>query len=109
MGEPRTHREVEVLELLGKQNVALDLGRELSPDMPHYPGYVKTTFWWHLTHDERKMRLGDTAFEGYGVQGIVTCDQVSTHVDAVYHFNKHRPDLTVDKTSHRTSSRRQLG
>ena len=99
MGEPRTHQEVEILELFGKQIVALDLGRELSPDMPHYPGHMKTTFWWHLTHDECKMRLGDTAFEGYGVKGIVTCDHVSTHVDAVYHFNKHRPDLTVDKIS----------
>jgi kynurenine formamidase len=59
---------------------------------------MKTALWWHLTHEECKMRLGDvdTPFEGYAVKGIATCDHVSTHVDAVYHFNKHRPDLTVD-------------
>jgi hypothetical protein len=44
MGESRTHQEVKILELFGKHRVALDLGRELSPDMPHYPGHMKTTF-----------------------------------------------------------------
>jgi kynurenine formamidase len=99
MPEPPVRREQETLELFGKHIVTLDLGREISPDMPHYPGHMKTTFWWHLTHDECRMRLGDTPFEGYGVKGIVMCEHVSTHVDAVYHFNKHRPDLTVDKIS----------
>lgn len=99
MTEPRTYQEQEVLELFGKRIVILDLGREVSPEMPHYPGHMKTTFWWHLTHEECQQRLGNTPFEGYGVKGIVTCDHVSTHVDAVYHFNKHRPDLTVEKIS----------
>jgi kynurenine formamidase len=102
MPEPPVHQEQEVLELFGKKIVALDLAREISPEMPHYPGHMKTTFWWHLTHDECKMRLGDTPFDGYGVKGIVMCDHVSTHVDAVYHFNKARPDLTVDKLSLQT-------
>ncbi len=102
MAEPAIRSEQEVVELFGKKIVALDLGREISPEMPHYPGHMKTTFWWHLTHDECKMRLGDTPFDGYGVKGIVMCDHVSTHVDAVYHFNKERPDLTVDKLSLQT-------
>lgn len=99
MGEPKMYQELEILEIFGKKINTLDLGREISPEMPHYPGHMKTNFWWHLTHDECKLRLGDTPFEGYGVKGIVTCDHVSTHVDAVYHFNKHRPDLTVEKIS----------
>jgi kynurenine formamidase len=99
MHEPAIRQEQEVLELFGKKIVALDLGREISPEMPHYPGHMKTAFWWHLTHAECKMRLGETPFGGYGVKGIVMCDHVSTHVDAVYHFNKDRPDLTVDTIS----------
>jgi kynurenine formamidase len=99
MAEPKIHQDLEVLELFGKQIVTLDLGREISPDMPHYPGHMKTNFWWHMTHDECRMRLGDTPFEGYGVKGIVMCEHVSTHIDAVYHLNKHRPDLTVEKIS----------
>lgn len=59
---------------------------------------MKTNFWWHMTHRESKLRIGeDSAFQGYGVKGIVMCDHVSTHVDAVYHFNADRPDLTVDR------------
>ncbi|MEW6243855.1 MAG: cyclase family protein [Bacillota bacterium] len=85
-----------VIEFFGKKLHFLELNREVSPEMPHYPGHMKTNFWWHLTHEECQVRLGNTPFEGYGVKGIVTCDHVSTHVDAVYHFNKHRPDLTVD-------------
>lgn len=84
------------IEFFGKKLHFLELNREISPEMPHYPGHMKTNFWWHLTHEECVMRLGKTPFEGYAVKGIVTCDHVSTHVDAVYHFNKHRPDLTVD-------------
>lgn len=59
---------------------------------------MKTNFWWHLTHDECKLRLGEESkYGGYAVRGIVTCDHVSTHVDAVYHFDKSKPHLTVDK------------
>jgi len=28
---------------------------------------------------------------------MALCDHVSTHIDAVYHFNRDRPDLTVDR------------
>lgn len=101
MKEPNVYRELDEIELFGRKLNILDLGREISPEMPHYPGHMKTNFWWHLTHEECKMRLGDTPFEGYAVKGIVTCDHVSTHVDAVYHFNKNRPDLTVEKIATR--------
>ena len=97
--EPKKYQPVMVIELFGRKVHILDLSREVSPDMPHYPGHMKTNLWWHLTHEECRMRLGNTPFEGYAVKGIVTCDHVSTHVDAVYHFNKHRPDLTVDNIS----------
>jgi len=97
--EPPAYEPEVVIELFGKKIHILDLSREISPEMPHYPGHMKTCFWWHLTHEECVARLGETPFEGYAVKGIVTCDHVSTHVDAVYHFNKHRPDLTVDKIS----------
>jgi len=90
--------KVETIELFGKKINFLDLGREISPDMPHYPGHMKTNFWWHLTHDECKLRLGEESkYSGYAVRGIVTCDHVSTHVDAVYHFDKSKPHLTVEK------------
>lgn len=99
MADVKKYKELETVELFGKKIKFLELSREISPEMPHYPGHMKTNFWWHLTHEECKLRLGDTPFEGYGVKGIVTCDHVSTHVDAVYHFNKHRPDLTVENIS----------
>lgn len=95
--EPQKYKPETVIEMFGKKIHILDIGRELSEEAPVYPGHAKTSFWWHLTHDECKLRLGDCGeFEGYAVRGIVTCDHVSTHVDAVYHFNKNRPDLTVD-------------
>lgn len=96
MPEPKPYQPKTQINLFGRELNVLDLSRELSEDMPVYPGHMKTAFWWHLTHEECRLRLGDTPFEGYAVRGIVTCDHVSTHVDAVFHFNKHRPDLTVD-------------
>ena len=93
---PLLYKEKTKVNLFGKQYHVLDLTRELSDKMPVYPGHAKTSQWWHLTHEECVMRLGDTPFEGYGVKGLVTCDHVSTHVDAIYHFNKHREDLTID-------------
>jgi kynurenine formamidase len=84
------------ITFFGKSYNVLDLTRELSETMPVYPGHAKTSQWWHLTHEECVLRLGDTPFEGYAVKGLVTCDHVSTHVDAIYHFNKHRPDLTIE-------------
>lgn len=97
MADYRSYQPTGTLHLFGKRLRYLDLTRELSDDMPVYPGHMKTSMWWHLTHEECVMRLGDTPFEGYGVRGLVTCDHVATHVDAIYHFNKHRPDLTAEK------------
>lgn len=87
------------VELFGRRVWVLDLSREISPEIPIYPGHAKVAFWWHLTHEEvRRSRIHpDSPFGGYGVMGIAMCDHVSTHVDAVYHFNRERPDLTVDR------------
>jgi kynurenine formamidase len=93
----KAYQELAFISLFGKNVRVLDLTHEINENIPIYPGHAKTATWWHLTHEECVMRLGDTPFEGYGVKGIVTCEHTSTHVDAVYHFNKHRPDLTVDK------------
>ncbi|MEH7380348.1 cyclase family protein [Bacillus sp. JJ1533] len=95
--EPISYKEQTKINIFGKEYNVLDLTRELSDKIPVYPGHAKTSQWWHLTHEECVMRLGDTPFEGYAVKGLVTSDHVSTHVDAIYHFNKHRPDLTIEK------------
>lgn len=92
-----TYEENAVIDFLGKKVHVLDLTHEFSESIPIYPGHAKTVTWWHLTHEECVARLGDTPFEGYGVKGILTCEHTSTHVDAIFHFNKHRPDLTVDQ------------
>ncbi len=92
----KTYAPTEVLEVFGKKLRVLDLGHELSDDIPVYPGHMKVATWWHLTHDESRMRMGDTDFWGYGVRGMSLCEHVSTHVDAIFHFNPTRPDLTVD-------------
>jgi kynurenine formamidase len=94
--ETKTYRDTESLELFGKRMQMLDLGHELSDDIPVYPGHMKVATWWHLTHEESLMRMGDTDFWGYGVRGMSLCEHVSTHVDAIFHFNPTRPDLTVD-------------
>ncbi len=52
--------------------------------------------WDHMTHAESRLRLGSSPFKGYAVKGISFCDHDSTHMDAIYHFNCDRPDLTVD-------------
>ena len=91
------YQESALLALFGKNVRVLDLTHDFGDHIPIYPGHAKTALWWHLTHEESRARLGDTSFEGYGVKGIVTCDHTSTHVDAIFHFNKHRADLTVDK------------
>lgn len=97
MSEYRSWQDRGQFEFLGRTVQYLDLTRELGPDIPVYPGHARTAFWWHMTHEECVMRLGDTPFEGYGSMGIATSDHVATHVDAIYHFNKHRPDLTAEK------------
>lgn len=75
----------------------LDLTREIGPAIPVYPGHMKVAIWPHLTHEESRLRMGDTPFRGYAVNGIAMCDHDSTHMDAVYHFNPDRPDLTIDR------------
>ena len=46
----------------------------------------------------RRQRLpADSPFRGYAVRGMVASEHVSTHVDAVWHFNPDRPDLTIDR------------
>lgn len=95
--QPLLYKPHARIRLFGKEYNVLDLTREISDTIPIYPGHAKTSFWWHMTHEECVMRLGDTPFEGYAVKGMVTSDHVATHVDAIYHFNKHRPDLTIEK------------
>jgi len=91
-----THTETDTLHVFGRRMQVLDLSHELSDDIPVYPGHMKVATWWHLTHEESLMRMGDTDFWGYGVKGMSLCEHVSTHVDAVSHFNPERPDLSVE-------------
>jgi kynurenine formamidase len=95
-GQPSTYSDTTEITFFGKRLKVLDLTRELSPEIPVYPGHMKVNFWTHLTHDEARLRLGDTPFRGYAVKGMVLCDHDSTHIDAIYHFNPDRPDLTAE-------------
>jgi kynurenine formamidase len=94
--EPRTYTEQTEVEFLGRRLHALDLSREISPDIPVYPGHAKIAFWDHLTHEESKLRLGDSPFS-YTVKGLVMCDHVSTHLDAISHLNRSRQDLSIER------------
>lgn len=96
---PGDYREEVEVELLGRRVRILELSREVSSQMPVYPGHVAVTFWDHLTHEQvRRQRLpADSPFRGYAVRGLVASEHVSTHVDAVWHFNPDRPDLTIDR------------
>jgi kynurenine formamidase len=94
--EPRTYAEQTEVEFLGRRFQALDLSREISPEIPVYPGHAKIAFWTHLSHEESKLRLGDSPFS-YTIKGLVMCDHVSTHVDAISHLNRERQDLTIDR------------
>jgi kynurenine formamidase len=93
---PKTYSETAEVTFFGKRLKVLDLSREISSEIPVYPGHMKVAIWTHLTHDESRIRLGDTPFRGYAVNGIVLCDHDSTHMDAIYHFNPDRPDLTIE-------------
>ena len=99
MVDPGGWRDEVEIDLLGKRVKILELSREVSTTMPVYPGHVAVTFWNHVTHEQvRRQRLPpDSEFRGYAVRGIVASEHVSTHVDAVWHFNPDRPDLTIDK------------
>jgi kynurenine formamidase len=92
----RRYQEQAEIELFGKRLNVLDLTRELSPEIPVYPGHMKVAMWDHLTHEESRMRLGDTPFRGYAVKGIALCDHDSTHMDAISHFHPDRPDLSIE-------------
>jgi kynurenine formamidase len=94
--QPKPYRDLAEITFLGKHLSVLDLTREISPHIPVYPGHMKVAMWTHLTHEESRMRMGETPFRGYAVTGISLCDHVSTHMDAIYHFNPDRPDLTID-------------
>jgi kynurenine formamidase len=85
------------ITFLGKRLKLLDLSREISPEIPVYPGHMKVAMWTHMTHEESRLRLGDSPFRGYAVKGIAFCDHDSTHMDAIYHFNPDRPDLTIEQ------------
>jgi kynurenine formamidase len=94
--EYRRYAEQAEITLFGKRLSVLDLTREISPEIPVYPGHMKVAMWDHLTHEESRMRMGDTPFHGYGVKGLSMCDHDSTHMDAISHFHPGRPDLSID-------------
>jgi kynurenine formamidase len=91
------YRDEVDAEILGRRMRVLDLGHDISPDIPVYPGHMKVAMWTHLTHAESRMRIGDTPFCGYSVTGISMCDHDSTHMDAVSHFNADRQDLSIEQ------------
>ena len=94
-----TNAKIDVIDFMGKKLIFLDLGKDVAPEIPVYPGHMKTAFWWHKTHEETKFSLGEASKYpyGFGVKGIITCDHTSTHVDAVYHFDPNKSHLSVDK------------
>jgi kynurenine formamidase len=96
---PGDYRDEVEIDLLGRRVRLLELSREVSDSMPVYPGHVGVAFWEHLTHEQvRRQRLPpDSPFRGYAVRGFVGSEHVSTHVDAIWHFNPDRPDLTIDR------------
>lgn len=91
----KTYTDIAEVTFFGKRLKVLDLTREISPEIPVYPGHMKVSVWTHLSHEETRLRLGDCGFT-YAVKGIVLCDHDSTHIDAIWHFNRDRPDLTAD-------------
>jgi kynurenine formamidase len=92
----RTYTEQAEITLFGRRLAVLDLTREISPEIPVYPGHMKVAMWDHLTHAESKLRLGDSPFRGYAVKGLAMCDHDSTHMDAISHFHPDRRDLSID-------------
>lgn len=94
--QPKTYSELAEVTFFGIRLKVLDLSREISPQIPVYPGHMKVVMWDHITHAESRLRLGDSPFHGYAVKGITLCDHDSTHMDAIFHFNPERPDLTIE-------------
>jgi kynurenine formamidase len=93
----RRYAEQAEITLFGRRLGVLDLTRELSPEIPVYPGHMKMAMWDHLTHEESRMRMGDTPFRGYAVKGLSLCDHDSTHMDAISHFHADRQDLSIEQ------------
>jgi kynurenine formamidase len=89
-----TYVEQEEIDFLGRRLQCLDLSREISPDIPVYPGHAKIAFWTHLTYEEAAFRTNGGF--AYTVKGMALCDHVSTHLDAISHLNPDRTDLTID-------------
>src|SRR6266849_5255707 len=77
VAEPRRYRERTEITLLGRRLQLLDLSREISPDIPVYPGHMQVAIWDHLTHADSSMRMGETSFRGYVVKGLSLCDHDS--------------------------------
>ncbi|HEY8864599.1 MAG TPA: cyclase family protein [Candidatus Dormibacteraeota bacterium] len=94
--QPKAYSELTTINFFGKRLSVLDLSHEISPQIPVYPGHMKVAMWDHMTHAESRLRLGNSPFRGYAVKGIAFCDHDSTHMDAIYHFNPDRPDLTIE-------------
>ena len=96
---PGDYRDEVEIDFLGRRVRVLELSREVSADMPVYPGHVKVSFWEHLTHEQvRRQRLPpDSPFSRLRGARTGPSEHVSTHVDAIWHFNLDRPDLTIDK------------
>jgi kynurenine formamidase len=96
---PGDYSDYAEIDLLGHRVAVLEISREVSPDIPVYPGHVGVAFWEHLTHEQvRRQRLPpDSPFQGYAVRGVVMSEHVSTHVDSIWHFQPARPDLTIDR------------
>ena len=103
VAEPPKYSPETTVELLGRRIHVLELSHEISPTMPIYPGHQKVAFWKHLTHAESRLRLPqDSKFRGYAVTGMSLCDHVSTHMDAISHFNEARQDLSIDTVAFET-------
>lgn len=96
--DPGDYSDYVELDLLGRRTALLELSREVSTEMPVYPGHIGVAFWEHLTHEQvRRQRLpAGSTFQGYAVRGVVMSEHVSTHVDSIWHFEPKRPDLTID-------------
>lgn len=91
------YKDEATADVFGRRMRVLDLSHEISPSIPVYPGHMKVAMWPHLTHEECRVRIGETKFCGYSVMGISMCDHDSTHVDAISHFNESRQDLSIDQ------------
>ena len=52
----QTYRDTAEITLLGRRLKVLDLTREISPDIPVYPGHMKVAIWTHMTHEESRLR-----------------------------------------------------